>query len=706
MTIKSTEPLHFFHAPVVTIFLGIFCLICILSIAKKSLTMDETVHLTAGASYWTFNDYRLHPENGNLPQRIAALPIFLSNECAPDSNNTDWQQSNVWNVSATYLFEELKNAEYIFFQGRILICLFTALGGIAIFLWSKQLWGLTGAYLSLTLFCLSPNFIANGRLMTSDALFASMFVICIAWLWKLLNGPNLKNIFIAGCILGATCVTKFSAVYILPIVFTLLVIIQFIPPLYQRNQEPGMSAVALAKEKKTSPKVKRHWHNLITRCAALFATALIAVFIIWGCYGFRYDGFAPEHPEGQYHSDWDTLLEGDEIIENTVSICRKLKLLPEAFLYGFSYVYKNSRERNAYFLGEHGTGGWPLFFPFTFISKTPLSTLVILILVLLGGGLKFIRAVKNNDVATLKLFYMLSPIVVAVMVVGAFSVTSSLNIGHRHILPIYPFIFILCGGLFHVLSAVAHRIKYPIIGLLVAYNIWATAAIFPDYIAYFNPLIGGPNNAPHYVLDSSLDWGQDLPRLKDWLEENNNDGLPYYLAYFGTDSPHFRGLSPRYLHSYIQPKNKIEMPPIEPGYYCISVSLLYGLYVPLDKPFNATHIKTWENSYHNMSLLWTQVHNPDAIDRVLNTREILQWRKDAALFQFLRFELLRNALLMREPVARIGYSIYVYHLNEQDINSIFGFRTKGFRWDYPYSKFFNQYLSPEETGIGYQVFYE
>jgi hypothetical protein len=132
------------------------------------------------------------------------------------------------------------------------------------------------------------------------------------------------------------------------------------------------------------------------------------------------------------------------------------------------------------------------------------------------------------------------------------SITSPLNIGVRHVLPTFPFIYILISkqinkwlfiaapanleGLLAKLKFVGKTLiissaKYAVIFLLIAWQIISIVAAYPYFLTYFNELVGGPKNGYIYVVDSNLDWGQDFKRLVKWADENKIDKL--YVDYFG-----------------------------------------------------------------------------------------------------------------------------------------------------------------------------
>jgi len=98
----------------------------------KSMTSDEIAHLTAGQSYNQRGDYRLQPENGNLPQRWAALPATLMGAPLPPTTTEHWRGADVWNYGHTFFYEQGLPAGTLLFLGRAMIALFSAATGLLI----------------------------------------------------------------------------------------------------------------------------------------------------------------------------------------------------------------------------------------------------------------------------------------------------------------------------------------------------------------------------------------------------------------------------------------------------------------------------------------------------------------------------------------------------------------------------------------------
>ena len=173
-----------------------------------------------------------------------------------------------------------------------------------------------------------------------------------------------------------------------------------------------------------------------------------------------------------------------------------------------------------FLLGEFSPKGWPHYYLVAIAVKTPLPALSLLILAIIPA----VRT-RRFEVVACALFAALF------LLVSAFS---SLNLGIRHVLPIFPFLFAAGAiALFHPAAKVKVELSVAAASLVVAQVIVAVIA-YPSYLSYFNLLIGGSRNADRILIDSNLDWGQDLRRLGQWAQANDIDVIRVH--YFGAGS--------------------------------------------------------------------------------------------------------------------------------------------------------------------------
>jgi tetratricopeptide (TPR) repeat protein len=189
---------------------------------------------------------------------------------------------------------------------------------------------------------------------------------------------------------------------------------------------------------------------------------------------------------------------------------------------------------------------------------------------------------------------------------------------------------------------------------------------YPYYLAYFNQLAGGPRNAYKHLVDSSLDWGQDLCRLKRWLKEHDLDGAgkaPVYLAYFGTARPSYYHIRATEL-CRTEPRFPA---PLSEGVYCISATALQQIYSLCPARWCADYERSYQEGLQCVRLFGAK--DPLARSQFTQARYGTPWNVIVRLFYDLRLGRLCAFLRRREPDDNIGYSILVYRLTTEDLQN-------------------------------------
>jgi 4-amino-4-deoxy-L-arabinose transferase-like glycosyltransferase len=614
---------------------------------RECTTTDELVHLTAGVSYWQNNDYRLHPENGIFPQRWAALPAWLGQTKFPQLTGNDyWRTSDVWKIGYQYFYETGQDHFPWLMAGRTMIALFSVATGVLVFCWSRQLFGNAGALVSLILFTFCPTFLAHGALVTSDVCAAFFFLAATGAWWRHLHDGRARIWWLSALTLGLAFVTKYSAILLLPMMVLMAAIRALAPePLVFGRRIFSTRAAKFG-------------------AAALSATghALVVALMIWAFYGFRYSAFNPLLPPADHFiRPWAVMEEPGGISVRVIHTLANLRALPEGFLYGFVYVLKTVATRAAFLNGDYSVTGWPTFFPWAFLLKTTVPLLLICALV---AGQAARRCLASN-MAWRRNLYRVTPLITLFAVYWLASLTSHLNIGHRHLLPIYPVLFIGAGAL-GVWMTSRRWTHVTAVIVLLGWQVIESVRIAPHYLAYFNQLAGGPENGWRHLVDSSLDWGQDLPGLKSWLTMHGSDE-PVFLSYFGAGEPDYYGINVTrmpFLDLFSKPN-----PWYEPkaGWYCISATLLQQVYSPFKSDWQLAWEKEYQEGRQKEPLFKEYWRNPQV-------RESLQRIGAAGAFEntWIRYDRLRFARLClylraRGPDANIGYSLLLFHLNAVEV---------------------------------------
>jgi hypothetical protein len=298
--------------------------------------------------------------------------------------------------------------------------------------------------------------------------------------------------------------------------------------------------------------------------------------------------------------------------------------------------------------------GWSSYFPIAFLLKTPRAFLALV----LGGMVLAAWKGPRREVV----LFLCAPLTLYALV----SVHSRLNIGHRHLLPMYPLLCVASGAI----AAHARRrwqertVFYACLaGVALSFGL-AT----PGYLSYFNVLAGGARGGWRYLLDSNLDWGQDLKRLASW--QRAHGGVPLDLAYFGTADPAAYGIAHRkvvWVHDF-----RPQVPSIRPApgdLLAVSLNLREGLYLERDRELaHAVSDRGWMD---NATIRrYTDLRTAHILDAVPYPT-FAQWAMAEGLLTQAQVTAASETLLptlfahlrdTQQPVGRAGDSIVIYRI--------------------------------------------
>ncbi len=599
-------------------------------------TNDETAHLTAGYTYWKFGDYRLQPENGNLPQRWGALPLLaMQPHLDPADQPQWWRETELWLISDFFLYSSDNDPDRLLTAARWAMVFWPLATGCLVFAWSRHLWGNRAGLFSLALYALSPTILAHGPLVTSDSTVVFWLLAAAGAFWQALEKGGA---WIAGsaAATGVAFVAKFSCVLLVP-TFLLL----------------GLWHVL------SRPRTGHDRGQRARRVVFLLLLNGFAAYLcIWLFFGFRFDANAPGMPPiDKFILAWEETLSIKGPVTDAIQLARQTQFLPEAYMEGFAHLRFQGSARAAFLAGEYGTTGWWWFFPAAFLWKsTPMEWGVV---VALAGLIAF--RLRKRPAATLARCRRLAPLLVFGAVFSFFTLTSPLNIGHRHILPLYPILFVFAGALMAALPAARQRwmLVPPALALVSALS------VAPHYLTYFNLPSGGPQQGWHKLVDSSLDWGQGLPALATWVADHHDPAEPLYVSYFGSDSLRYRlpdaiPLAPIYDH--YRPRPFVEL---QPGLYCIGATMLQDIFSPVAGPWNDE-----KEAAYRRGMAWARGRLEAG---TLDNRIVDFGREDTeALWQVdrLRFARLMRYLRVRPADAIVANCVLVFRLNALELQAM------------------------------------
>ncbi len=512
--------------------------VAVLSIKDDSLTMDELAHIPAGYGYMHEKDYRLNPEHPPLLKDLAVIPLLFMN-LNFDKEFGAWKDdvNGQWAMGWKFIFDSGNDTEKMIFWSRIPMILILLILGIYIFRWAKELFGPKPALFALFLFSFSPTFIAHGRYVTTDVGAAAAFFIATYYFVKCLSaeasgegGAKIKHLILAGIAFGIAQLIKFSLFLLVPFFGLLLLIWIFI------KWRDG----------------KRNLFKLFIVYSLKFIVILvIGYLVIFPLYQYHVLNYPPE----KQVSDTESLMASHRVrpLANSLVWMADKPILRAygQYLLGLIMVFQRAAGGNTtFFIGEVSNVAWPQYFPVVYAIKTPLvlHILTIIALLFIAWQIKkpFWKKIFTRTIKSGKSHFPELAMLIFIIVYWVLSIKSNLNIGVRHVLPVFPFVYILISGQFKRIFEYAKNKKKLFIVycslfiVLLAWYAISSLSIFPYYLTHFNELVGGAKNGYIYVADSNLDWGQDLKRLAKWLDENNIKKIK--VAYFGgSDTNYYLG---------------------------------------------------------------------------------------------------------------------------------------------------------------------
>lgn len=595
---SKTNPLNTMFVSTV---LGIMFILMLGSVWNDSGTFDEVAHIPAGYSYLTQLDYRLNPEHPPLVKILSAASAWIFSHPNFPTDISAWTEdvNGQWVVGNIFLYEMRNDADSILFWSRIPILLLALLTGMVLFLWAKKRFNQGIAILALLFFAFSPTVLTHSRYVTTDIGATLGFLLGIAAFVSFLENPSWKKTLLLGLTFGAAQLIKFSLVMLIPIYGILLI---------------GWIM--------TRPRL--HLHERI-RIGLQFsfkaiAAGIIGLVLIWTVYAV----FTASYPQSRQYRDTQTILStnGNRLLVDFDLFLTKHELTRPLGEYLLGVLMANQRRtggNTTYFMNEVSSQGWHSFFPLIYLFKETLGLHLLTAIALWFGLRKIVRSLRENGQSIrervsywIEMHFTEFASLVAIIFYWGISIASPLNIGIRHVLPTFPFIFILVakeisewlrwheatdprtwGGWLHNLYQLYIK-TLPRFLFLIFVLIWmilSSISVFPNFMTYFNELAGSARYGYMIAVDSNYDWGQDLIRLTQYADENHIDRIA--IDYFGGGNPRY------YLGNRFEPWWSARGP--ASGWFAISATLRQGAFGKIGKGFE----RKPEDSYE-----WLRLHEP------------------------------------------------------------------------------------------------
>lgn len=563
---------------------------------RSTVTLDEVGHLPAGISYLergTFRMYRLNPPLARLPAALAAL------SAAPRVRyEGTWNQDppSHWLFGLGFLaVNDPATIRSAFTRARLTLVLWSVVTIPVLYLWGGSWFGAPAGALAATLWTLCPNLIAHAGLVTTDLAATSAAVVAAYFFSRWLERPTMTRAVVAGIVLGLAQLTKYSLLS-LWLVFPLWSVWEWRGGAWRRAPSAADSPP------RTGSRALQAAVGLVLALVTINAGYLFqGSFTPLDRFAFhsqaltrprRPDDPAPAPTPHQMHADLD---------QSRVNLFQGTWLgrfplpLPRDYVLGFDEQKLESEGwYQMYLLGrfapersEVGPGerrGWWWYYLYGLALKAPLSTWL-----LVGLGSCFAFRLPAPVRWRWGGLWLLALVPLALMSLG-----TDINIGVRYAMPALPFLFLIASPAAPGTGVGNAPARAAMVFALVAWNALALFRVHPHELAYFNELIGGPANGRYHLIDSNLDWGQDLRGLARFLEKRPDWQNTVRIAYMGSMAPEYEGISeyrlaPRDLRHvpaalrlpWEDPADPTTHGP-QPGRFAVSANLERGLqnYVP------------------------------------------------------------------------------------------------------------------------------
>ena len=493
--------------------LGVLCLLlffylAITTVVAKTPTNDEPVHLLRGFALSQAGDLRFQFEHPPLTHRLIGSLLFSEEELPQVRQLPLWETGDRLQIAAQLLWNSGLDLDRTLFLARLPVVWLGVLLGSLIGSWALSWHGNRAMAISLILFASSPNLIATSALATTDlATAATYFATVYAW-YRYWQRRQKKWWLLAALFLGLALSTKLTAVLLLPVLFLLAL-------LY-------------------TGRGRDLWRPLLV-WLGLLPLALLVLWVVYGLEVGKFADFPITLPVPTYLKSWQAVL---------------------------THV---GTGHQAYFWGDLSAKGWWTYFPVAFLIKTPLVTLLLLLIA-------FGVVIRRRDLWRTTLFLL-----VPVGALFAAAIVSNLNIGYRHILPALPFLLVFASTA--VIFLRRWRMTRILLWLGLGWVIFSALRQNPHHLAYFNEVAGGTSQGYRYLGDSNLDWGQDLKLLVKTMAE---EGGEWRVSYSGASDPAYYGLSVETLIDVEEAGKTFAAANPQPGQYAISANHLHGLIADAD----------------------------------------------------------------------------------------------------------------------------
>ena len=597
----AEQSVPFFAVAAVVVLLLAFGSLAVAASRLTAITWDEPTYMGGGYYYLKTGDSRMVVGLPLNTMILAGLPLLVFNPTLPQNAESYVNVSYV-KFGHDFLFSGGVDPDRLVFFSRLPFVAVSLLLCVLVFLWAKELYGYRAGLFALFLAVFSTTLLAHSFIVLADVLLTTFGFGSMFFFWKFLGSRAPRHLLLAAIFFGLAMNSKLNAVLFLPVYLCLFALV-FI---YRK-----LPSVKLVFRLFSRPGLVEYTRSFFL---VLVLFGVVSAAIIFVSYRFQFTSLSNAVPQSYIQRGQEVLAEGAGPYAKFAPIINKLITLPLPFptyFGGFavqSFVSSHAIKRS-YLFGHVYTGGKWYYYFVEFFLKTQLPLLILL-------GFSLALMVKGEGRTFDELFLLVPPVVYFLLFIP-----NTVNAGIRHLLFVYPFIFVMVSRLVTLRVQQLYRqfFRFSIVALCVWYALGALL-IFPHFMAYFNELVGGLAHGHQYLVADNLDIGQDLKGLRAWMGERGVQRIR--LSYFGTADPAYYGIPYDYLPSPV-------WEPWVPDY------------VPLETMLPSSYQQDCSPQTGLIAISASNLHSV-----------------------FLLNQSCFNWLLDKKPIATIGYSIFVYNVTE------------------------------------------
>lgn len=466
------------------------------SVVQLSITSDEVDHLHAAYRYWECNDFGWNPEHPPLVKIVAGAPLQFMKINDPFPHGCGMQNSKVIDFLAGHQFT-FANPESMLTGARFAASLFSIVLLLTTWFFTRKMFGTPTAMIAGVLIAFEPNVLAHGALVTTDVAASAGILLTLYALYCYLTRPNFTRIVALGLALGFALSVKHSTI----LLAAMLPAVLLADALLSHRSELG--------------------RRLLRYAGAFLAAGTIGFVVLWACYGFRYA--ARPYGASVWTPPWFEAAHG-RFSTVVIPQLQRWHVAPQAYLVGLQDVLVCSElGRPTFLLGKLYRSGTWLYFP---VSASIKFTLPLLLMVLVSA-----LAVRFWKTRGRELLCLALPASIYLF----FSMSSKLNMGIRHLLPVLPLLIIFASA--GVWGTVRNR-RWAMVTLavLLAFHITSSLRAYPNYLSYGNEAWGGPGETYKYLANSDVDWGQAQKMARAFVDKTHPQNCFFLRTYNNKNS--------------------------------------------------------------------------------------------------------------------------------------------------------------------------